>query len=65
MQAPGEQSPGEAEGERGLAHPLRPGQQPGVVHPARAQCAQQGGLGGLLADEQRVGAGLGDREALS
>ena len=56
---PGQQSAGEAESQRGLADAVRPGDQPGMVQPPGTQRVQDGGLGGLVAEQQLVGAGGG------
>ena len=55
----GEQPTGEAEGQRRLAHAFRPGDQPGVVDAPRAHRLQDRRLRRRLAEQQRVGARLG------
>ena len=57
--AAGQQEAGEAVGERGLADAVRAGDQPGVVQAAGAHGVQQRGLGGFVAEQERVGAGFG------
>ena len=57
--AAGQQAAGEAVGERGLADAVRAGDQPGVVQAAGAHRVQQRRLGGFVAEQERVGAGVG------
>ena len=63
--AAGQQAAGEAVGERGLADAVRAGDQPGVVHAAGAHGVQHGGLGGLVAEQNGVGARFGGGHPVS
>ena len=57
----GEQAAGEAVGQGRLADALRPGDQPGVVHPPGADGVQDGRLGVVVAEQNGVGAWVGGR----
>ncbi len=55
----GQQSAGEAESQRGLADTVRSGDQPGMVQPPGTQRVQDGGLGCMVAEQQRLARGAG------
>ena len=63
--AAGQQEAGEAVGERRLADAVRAGDQPGVVQAAGAHGVQQRDLGGLVAEQNGVGAGIGGGHPVS